>query len=94
MLETRREVSWAVFCSERTRLSASTSVVPAVHSAGNIKLFLDFVSGLPFLVIEDASKACSASIPWTNIASVGWMFTPEPAVTKVSAKVKPAESVT
>jgi hypothetical protein len=91
MAEVRREVSWAVFCSERTRLSASSSVVPAVHSAGNIRLFLEFVDGLPFLAIEDSSQACSASIPFTNVASVGWMVPPV-AVTKVSAKAKSLES--
>lgn len=85
MAETRREVAWASFANERTRLS-SHGMVPVVLASETTKLFVEFNDGIPlWLTMEDAAFARPTQIPWGNIASFCWADKP---AAKTAAKPK------
>ncbi len=72
----RQEVAWASFIA-RVRLSSQSSDIPAIARTDAVRLSMGDIRGVPHLFIEDASLPNPANIPWTNIASVGWVERPK-----------------
>ncbi len=67
----RREIEWVTFCYP-ARVSSASSPQQAL-TRGSARLFKDDVDGIAHVVIEDASLPSPANIPWSNVASVGWV---------------------
>jgi hypothetical protein len=68
----RRGVAWASFCAQ-ARIGSQSSAQTAIASSSATKLYKADIDGIPHLIIEDPSIPQPASIPWSNIASVGWL---------------------
>jgi hypothetical protein len=73
--ESRLEVEWAYFAA-KIRLDSGSSDCPAVAKTEKTSLFFDFIRGVPHLIVEDESFRKPMAVPWTNVASVGWVEKP------------------
>ncbi len=82
----RLECMYATFLA-RVRLSAQTSETGVVVRSEATKLYVGFIQGVLHLIVEDPSLSHPATVPWTNVGSVGWVE--PPAVEFVMAPVKP-----
>lgn len=71
----RREIEWVCFCYP-ARLSSGSSPSTALVRSDASKLFMDNIGGIPHVVLEDKSLHTPANIPWSNVASVGWVLVP------------------
>lgn len=85
----RLELQWACLCAS-ARLDAQSSPTPVVIAGEGRRLFVGQIAGLPFLVVEAPSLPHPATIPWSNVASCGWL-TP-PAVEWVTAPPAPEKA--
>ncbi len=74
--EDRLEIQWATFIGE-VRLSTQSSPARAIMRSEVERLYLGSVGGLPFLIIEDTNVPYPATIPWSNVSSVGWVTPPK-----------------
>ena len=71
----RLEIQWATFSCD-VRVASSSSPARAVMRNAAVRLSLGTIAGLPFLIIEDAALPVPATVPWHNVASVGWVTLP------------------
>ncbi len=69
------EIQWATFTTD-VRIATQSSHVRALVRSDATRLYLGTVGGLPFLIVEDAALPTPATIPWGNVASVGWVAAP------------------
>ncbi len=72
--ESRRPIAWVSFCAP-VRFSTQSASTPALATDEGMKLFKDDIDGLAHVIIEAASLPHASAIPWTNVASVGWLKT-------------------
>jgi hypothetical protein len=71
----RIEIQWATFSCD-VRFASNSSPARAVMRNEAVRLSLGTVGGLPFLIIEDRALPIPATVPWHNVASVGWVALP------------------
>ncbi len=69
----RKEIAWVSFCSGIRLSSQSSSGQLALASGGSTRLFMDEIRGVPHVIVDDMSLPSPACIPWSNVASVGWL---------------------
>lgn len=86
----RLEIQYATFVAE-VRLDSQTSVTRVVVSSGPTKVYCGTIHGILHLIVEDPSLRHPATIPWTNVASVGWVGdAPVDFLPAAAPKLKPA----
>lgn len=85
--DNRLELMYATFVADG-RLDAQSSPTRVVVRSERTRLYCGTILGVLHLIIEDPGLHHPGTIPWTNVASVGWME--PPAVDLVLAATKPA----
>lgn len=71
----RLEIQWVTFSCD-ARVATQSSPIRALVRSDTVRLSLGTIAGLPFLIVEDKSLPVPATVPWGNVASVGWVATP------------------
>jgi hypothetical protein len=71
----RLEIQWVTFAAD-ARLSSDRGGVKALVSNEKTKLYLGFIAGIPFVIVEDKALRSPATVPWPNVASLGWVTPP------------------
>ncbi len=69
------EIQWVTFSTD-VRVATQSSHIRAMVRSDAVRLSLGSIAGLPFLIVEDVSLPTPATIPWSNVASVGWVGSP------------------
>lgn len=71
----RLEIQWVTFSTD-VRIATQSGHIRAIVRSDAVRLSLGTIAGLPFLIVEDKSLPVPATVPWGNVASVGWVSTP------------------
>jgi hypothetical protein len=69
------EIQWVTFIAD-VRIATQSSQIKALVRTEAAHLRLGYIAGLPFVIVEDKALPCPATIPWGNVASVGWVDMP------------------
>lgn len=87
----RVEVQYATFSAD-VRLDAQSSPCRAVSRGEATRLYCGSIFGVLHLIVEDPGLRHPGTIPWSSVASVGWV-TPPPIEWVTSGANLPAENV-
>ncbi len=71
----RLEMKWVTFIAD-ARVDPQSSGGRALVKSDTTRLFLGWIGGLPFCIVEDKALPHPGTIPMSNVASVGWVVPP------------------
>lgn len=88
--DNRLELQYATFVA-KARLDAQSSATDVVVRSEGTRLYCGTILGVLHLIIEAPGLAHPGTIPWSNVASVGWLETPAVDFVLAPAKPEPAK---
>lgn len=64
----RVAILWAAF-TRQTPISPSGGLTQAVMASERMKLWMDWINGMPCLVIEEVGTPNAGKVPWSNVSA-------------------------